>query len=288
MKSIHFSVFCFLLLALVLVSCDKKSSNNNQNNINNINNVNNTNNTNNLNNDGGVNNQPDGDIEEDVIEWECIPGPTQCSDCIDNDNNGLIDGFDPTCLSPNDRIEGSFETGIPGDGTNRDILDCWFDGNSGGGDDGCFVHICCMLEECPASLQQKYRPEECETSISQTCVDNCLEYVSPGCDCFGCCTVCYNGECHDIFVGTPMNFPDCQLDVFNDPAYCPRCHLNQDCANPCDPSNCELCPGMTVEDLPPECNNQSQCPDGVQVCTVSTECDPFHSCSTGCCIPYVQ
>ncbi len=274
-----------IMSVFVLASCKDDSTNgNNANNVNNINNTNNINNVNNTNNqDGGV----DGDVDEDVIDPECVPGLTECSDCIDNDGNGLVDGFDPTCVSPDDRTEGEFTTEIPGDGTNTDWLDCWFDGNSGGGDDGCRVHICCMLNECPVELQQHYVSEECVGDLSQNCIDNCLQYVVPGCDCFGCCTVCSGGACHDIFIGTPMNFPTCTLDQFENPELCPPCTLNEGCANPCNPDDCELCPGMTEEDLPDHCT-QAACGEGVQECLLSTECPETYYCAVGCCYPYVQ
>ena len=39
-------------------------------------------------------------------------GSVQCSDCIDNDGDGKIDGFDPECAGPNDNREDSFATGL--------------------------------------------------------------------------------------------------------------------------------------------------------------------------------
>ncbi|MBU1411789.1 hypothetical protein KKC22_09765 [Myxococcota bacterium] len=277
-----------LILAAFMASGCKDENNSNVNNVNNINNINN--------NDGGTDDidntdaDADGgiDADTDAEPPECVPGLTECSDCVDNDGNGLIDGFDPTCVSPDDRSEGDFTTEIPGDGTNTDWLDCWFDGNSGGGDDGCRVHICCMLTDCPVELQAHYVPEECATDLTTDCVDNCLEYVVPGCDCFGCCSICVGSECHDIFIGTPVNFPDCTLERFDDPQYCAPCTLNENCANPCDPQNCELCPGMTVDDLPPECNQTSTCGEGVQECNLSTECPATYYCAVGCCLAYVQ
>jgi hypothetical protein len=43
----------------------------------------------------------------------------QCDNCIDDDGDGLIDGFDPHCIFSLDDDESSFSTGIPG-GLNRD------------------------------------------------------------------------------------------------------------------------------------------------------------------------
>src|SRR6478735_10089040 len=45
----------------------------------------------------------------------CTPGAAQCSNCIDDDGDMKIDGFDPECTGPLDNNEASFKTGIPGD-----------------------------------------------------------------------------------------------------------------------------------------------------------------------------
>ena len=49
------------------------------------------------------------------VEVLCGSSPCACSDGLDNDGDGLVDGFDPECTSPFDNDEGSFATGIPGD-----------------------------------------------------------------------------------------------------------------------------------------------------------------------------
>ena len=58
---------------------------------------------------------------------------------------------------PVDNDEGSFATGIPGDNKDANKQDCFFDGNSGGGDDGCNQHVCCLFgattkAECQTDL----------------------------------------------------------------------------------------------------------------------------------------
>ena len=63
----------------------------------------------------------------------------QCSDGIDNDGDGKIDYDDPECVGGLDNDESSFATGIPGDNVDACKQDCFFDGNSGMGDDGCDV-----------------------------------------------------------------------------------------------------------------------------------------------------
>lgn len=271
-------------------ACGDDDDTNNVNNVNNsTNNTNNTNNTNTNNtnntNTNNTNNTNTNNINNtNNTNNECIPGLTECSNCIDDDGDGLIDGFDPGCSSAADRLEGSFQTDIPGDDTNETIMDCWFDGNSGGGDDGCSIHVCCMLETCPEDLAGNYDPLDCESSITQDCIDNCLPYTIPGCDCFGCCTICVDGTCHDIFIGAPRIAPDCDQDNFDNPELCPRCMLNEDCGQPCHPEDCELCPGMTEDDLPPECQ-ENTCPDEQLPCTYSSDCEANYYCSHGCCIP---
>ena len=68
---------------------------------------------------------------------------TQCSDGIDNDGDGKIDYNDPECVGPLDNDEGTFATGIPGDNSDACKQDCFFDGNSGMGDDGCEWQLKC-------------------------------------------------------------------------------------------------------------------------------------------------
>ena len=70
-------------------------------------------------------------------------GITQCSDGLDNDGDGKIDLADPECVSPLDNDESSFATGIPGDNKDACKQDCFFDGNSGMGDDGCEWQLKC-------------------------------------------------------------------------------------------------------------------------------------------------
>src|SRR5262245_29867418 len=58
-----------------------------------------------------------------------IGGPFECVDCIDNDQDGKIDGFDPECSGSIDDREDSFATGIVGDHVDTTMQDCFFDGN---------------------------------------------------------------------------------------------------------------------------------------------------------------
>ena len=121
---------------------------------------------------------------------------TQCSDGIDNDGDGKIDYIDPECVGPLDNDEGSFATGIPGDNIDACKQDCFFDGNSGMGDDGCDWQLKCdpmtNNASCPydAAYAQSHMTE-CSVSASQSgkCIDSCRKLVPNGCDCFGCCAI---------------------------------------------------------------------------------------------------
>ena len=123
-------------------------------------------------------------------------GNAQCSDGLDNDGDGKIDYADPECVGPLDNDEGTFATGIPGDNSDACKQDCFFDGNSGMGDDHCLWQLKCdpatTSGEC--AYDQAYATShatECSVSSSQSqeCIDNCRKLVPNGCDCFGCCTV---------------------------------------------------------------------------------------------------
>jgi hypothetical protein len=218
----------------------------------------------------------------------CTPGATQCSDCIDNDNDGQIDGFDVECTSTADNNEGSFATGISGDNIDAKNQDCFFDGNSGGGDDGCATPTCCLLgyshDECAAKgLGNNFDPATDCPAPSQMCIDYCQPAASPGCDCFGCCTICDSDSCRDIAVN-PAVSPQCTLETLDDEAKCLSCTKSTTCGgSTCGGETCTLCPGQTSEDLPSSCGGTTQCP-GSTVCTGSADCDAGDFCSAGCCI----
>src|SRR6185436_9912124 len=73
----------------------------------------------------------------------CPVSPSACTDGIDNDGDGKIDGADPECVGTCDNDEGTFATGISGDNIDACKQDCFFDGNSGQGDDGCEWNLKC-------------------------------------------------------------------------------------------------------------------------------------------------
>src|SRR5215468_9877432 len=113
---------------------------------------------------GGGGGGGDGSIDAPVFSGMCNPNGPQCSNCKDDDGDGKIDGFDLQCTGPNDNDESSFATGIPGDNKDPVEQDCFFDGNSGAGNDGCNVHVCCLLDaksvaDCPIGAN-RYNPND--------------------------------------------------------------------------------------------------------------------------------
>lgn len=225
----------------------------------------------------------------------CDPNGPQCNNCIDDDLDGFIDGDDPHCISPLDDNEFGFATGIPGDNQAKFRQDCFFDGNTGSGDDGCNIHTCCLLTECPDDLAKSgwnnnktYQENfDANCGLTEQCKNNCGPLSPPGCDCFGCCTICHDGQCHDVYVN-PAIAPDCDLDVLGDPDKCPPCTPHPDCGSPCDPAGCILCPGQTADDLPPECEGQNECPSGQTACEDSGDCQENQYCNNKCCVFVIQ
>lgn len=214
---------------------------------------------------------------------------TQCTDGIDNDGDGRADGLDPECTGGADDDESTYGTGIPGD--NRDPMwqDCFFDGNSGAGDDRCRYRTECLTGELPST--------DADCAVSQACIDFCERGVPNGCDCFGCC------EVYDA-TGTPVNVVlggTCSQATLSDTSVCPRCTPTTLCDNPC--GHCELCPGRTVADLPADCFPPDGgtwdggvddmgtptpvygCDNGEQVCSDTMPCPVNYTCQLGCCLP---
>jgi hypothetical protein len=233
------------------------------------------------------------------IDGGKIPiGMTQCSDGIDNDGDGRIDYEDPECVGGLDNDESSYATGIPGDNIDACRQDCFFDGNSGMGDDGCLWQLKCDPKntntQCP--YDQNYatqHADECSVSASQsqTCIDKCQKLVPNGCDCFGCCVV--------PGASTPVRLvATCTAKDFGDPTKCPACTQVTQCMTPC--GHCDYCIGKDT--LPADCTATPDggtdggapytCPSGYIACgttygVLPSQCPTDTTCVTGCCRPIV-
>jgi hypothetical protein len=163
--------------------------------------------------------------------------------------------------------------------------DCFFDGNSGGGDDKCAYHTCCLTDvkhdgTC-AITAPPYDPADC--TVTAECIKNCAPATPPGCDCFGCCTVCAGDDCRDIATN-PAISPECDLEHLDDPDKCLACVKSTECnGTTCGGETCVLCPGQLAEDLPASCNQTPVCPNST-VCASSADCEAGDYCASGCCI----
>ncbi len=204
-----------------------------------------------------------------------------CGDGKDNDGDGLTDLQDPECTGPCDDDESSFQTGINGD--NVDCKqDCFFDGNSGQGDDGCIWDLKCdpanpgdgtAMPDC--SYTGGMNCENMPPNQDKDCIEFCMPFVPPGCDCFGCCVVTDSeGNEASIFLNSPD--PECSIDNVE---ACNECTQSDDCVNTCE--DCELCFGQ--EELPPECDS-NECDFG-DPCTTVADCPTDWYCLQDCCYP---
>jgi len=219
-------------------------------------------------------------------------GDTACSNGKDDDDDGLIDGFDPECTGPWDNDETSFATGIPGDNVDPKWQDCFFDGNSGAGDDDCRYATGCISGEL--------EPTDKDCKLTDACIKFCAPLTPNGCDCFGCCSV----ELPDGGSVDVQAAGSCSVDKVDDEDACPRCVKSDACGNTC--GRCELCPGKTEADLPADCGPTGSggagsggssttggtgggpsysCDGGEQVCgTGLPGCALGSYCSQGCCL----
>lgn len=214
----------------------------------------------------------------------------QCTDGMDNDGDGKIDYDDPECLGGYDNDESTFAWGIPGDNIDYCKLDCFFDSNTGMGDDNCLWQLKCDPESkaarCPYdAVYAAAHPQECSLTSSQTqiCLNRCSKLVPNGCDCFGCCTV-------PGLAGPVRLDYACTAADFGDPAKCPPCTQVPQCLNPCE--RCEVCIGKAT--VPDDCSAPDggapyACPAGSIACGthgIDPRCCPTGtSCVTGCCLP---
>jgi hypothetical protein len=172
----------------------------------------------------------------------CGGGPCACSNGKDDDMDGLSDLADPECVSSWDNDESSLATGISGDNRDEACQDCFFDGNSGSGNDGCRLPTSCFTMGNNSSGHGSCK--SCEQTAQ--CKNFCKAYTPNGCDCFGCCSV---RLADDSVVNVALG-NGCNIDG-NTVTGCNTCVPNDSCRNEC--GKCELCPGKTVADLPPEC-----------------------------------
>jgi hypothetical protein len=251
---------------------------------------------------------------------ECAGMIWQCGNCLDDDADCSIDSGDIDCYGACDNNESGWKGEIPGQNEAPCKMECYWDDDSGAGNDDCYwSHKCDPLEPKPKC---DYDPNanipgsgmDCataQTTQSDTCETICAPLTPNGCDCFGCCQVrveaapctddtdCLTaqggvwcdvdrGVCvHTVYLGTENDGGDgtCNLDDVQDPALCAPCtQVEGACFNDC--GECELCFGMT--ELPEHCDEQD-CPPGQQACGQPGDppCPDGYYCITGCCVELI-
>lgn len=245
-----------------------------------------------------------------------------CGNCVDDDNDGLVDSEDPDCLGPCDNTEDSYSSGIAGGNEAPCKMDCYFDQDTGN-NDGCYWSHRCD----PLSVSPNYPPAwsatcaydaqaniagtakscaELSTAQSAECGSYCGPLTPNGCDCFGCCELpAASGKF--VYLGSEVNKqPTCDKDSVGDPTKCHPCTPVPGCYNEC--GECELCLGKDT--LPAHCNpggggaggsggaasggsagqggsgGSGQCASDVQACGLPGQgpCADSYYCVTGCCV----
>src|SRR5258706_13201255 len=93
-----------------------------------------------------------------------------------------------------DNDEATYATGMPGDNRDPKWQDCFFDGNSGAGDDRCRYPTGCLTGEIARTAPA--------CAITQACLDHCAPMAPPNCDCFGCCTLSPGSASVDVVLSS--------------------------------------------------------------------------------------
>jgi hypothetical protein len=171
--------------------------------------------------------------------------------------------------------ETGFKGNIPGQNNSPCRMDCYFDQDTGTGNDDCYWNHKCD----PYSVAPNYPPEGSQCAYdpsaktpgtnqscdqlavgqSQMCLDYCGPLVPNGCDCFGCCSI--PGAPTTVYLGSEESGTGtCTLADLADPLKCKPCTQVNSCINTC--LNCEICIGKPT--LPPECTQQA--PGGQAAC----------------------
>lgn len=221
-----------------------------------------------------------------------------CGNCLDDDGDGRVDAADAECLGPCDDSEDELFTGAAPRVNGSCRTDCYFDRNSGSGNDGCSWSYRCD----PLAVAPDYPPtgldrcahdpgsDSCQFSTGEgaACRAGCLPLTPNGCDCFGCCELpAASGRF--IWLGSEsLDLDHCELETSADPSLCRPCTPVAECQNDC--GECELCVGKTS--LPASCGiggapARPLCPEGRQPCDPESAlgCTRLEYCITGCCVP---
>ena len=202
----------------------------------------------------------------------------QCGDCIDNDGDGLLDSEDPDCTGVCDNTENSFALGIPGANNAACAQDCYFDQDTGAGNDQCYWNHFCDPHEVPPKLSPEDNTKctyvgsgalsstsvggglSCTSAMntqSATCKSVCGPLTPNACDCFGCCTIGPQADAArglGIWLGSGdgKGNQTCNVNNLGDPDKCKVCQIVPSCYKTC--GRCQLCLGdPPTKVLPADC-----------------------------------
>ena len=216
---------------------------------------------------------------------------------MDDDGDGKIDYADPECVGPLDNDESSFATGIPGDNMDACKQDCFFDGNSGMGDDHCLWQLKCdpaTRGSCPydANLRGLARHRVLGLGVAVAGLHRLLPEAGPE------RLRLLRLLRHPGRTDDPAR-PTCTAAYFNDPVKCPPCTQVTQCANTC--GHCEICIGKptlpadcapdggtdggTDGPPPPQCDSDYPIACGPGTNVPADSCPTGLACITGCCGP---
>lgn len=197
------------------------------------------------------------DVVPEMAPAPCVPGDSQCSNCIDDDGDGLIDQLDPECTGPRDNDERTFGLGIPLN--DPCAFGCAFDGVIGAADP-CRLDGQCMQGSGNPMCEYNYAAaadeKRCPTP-SEACIAHCRPKTPENCDCFGCCLVKKGTELRMVRVSDT-----CTWDSYSDPTKCETCRRAWRCVG-----------GST-----------GVCPSFSRPCDEKTPCPVGEYCLVGCCI----
>jgi hypothetical protein len=253
---------------------------------------------------GGPADPGDATTTGEVVDCQLTPCQGKiyaCGDCQDNDGDGLVDAADPGCWGPCDNNESGWHAEHPSPpgptGMECFHTDCYFDLDSGSGNDECYwalncdplEPLSCTYDPDTSISNTRMSCEEASATQSAKCGEVCGPLVPNGCDCFGCCDVSLGDETHTVYLGSyELGQGTCGPETIADPELCHPCTQVPACLNPCEPEHCEICIGQTK--LPAGCQ-QAGCPQGVHPCLPeheSGDCPSGTACITGCCIPFLD
>ncbi len=206
----------------------------------------------------------------------CFPATCQgktylCGNCMDDDGDGRIDSEDPDCLGPCDNSEDGLDPAIPGGNNTKCKMDCYFDSDTGQGNDNCYWDHGCDPTKvngtpspesaCPYNATMGVGGGLTCTTAQQMQPSTCKSYCGPltpnGCDCFGCCFLGpqaknnADGTKTGVWLGSydANGKSTCTTKDVADPAKCRPCQMVASCEKSC--GRCQLCIGKDT--LPSDC-----------------------------------